>query len=176
MILYFIMGARYLRFKQIFLLAKLLKMFSTLKKVLKKRNQSSQAFQGKGCVLWRRYNAFCGNLNDLSREVAGYNRFWSKYLAIYFVCYIVHTTYMPFSFLFETTEMGFTGKKIFMFFGAYISSLLFWINYECSMIVAKNILIYKERRRFAYTFAQNYKMTVWDYLKVNFKNLKICKV
>lgn len=156
------MSARYLRFKQKFLHANLFKLSSTLTKFIKRGNLNLLNSNS----LWRRFNDFNGQLNDLSREVGAYNRFWSKYLAIFFVCYIVYTVYMPFSFIFKTTEMNFFGKKFFLFFGCQTSSVLLWVSFECSKIVAKNIAIYREKRRFMYSFSKRYKMKLSDYFKV----------
>lgn len=166
MIFYFIMCARYLGFKQQFLYAKLLNLSSDLKVLLQKRHQQ-QLLSVKGGALWRDFTSFNNELDGLTHEVEAYNRFWSKYLALYFVAYIIHTTYMPFSFIFERTQMGFFGRKFFLIFGTQIAGVLLWVNYECSAIVSKNTAIYRERRRFVSIFAQRYaKLGVGDYLKV----------
>lgn len=160
MIFYFVMSARYILYKQKYIQGKLQRLTDELERRIIKRRPIPPA-------IWRKFTYLHKEIVTLFLEIKASNRFWSKYLAIYFVCYLIQTTYMSYSFLFEETEMDFFGRKFFIFFGTQIGGVLLWVNYECSAIVAKNVTLFKMARYFVVHLQQVTQLTKLKLLKID---------
>lgn len=117
--------------------------------------------------LWRRLQEVNRQMLALFEEIRAQNRFWSKYLTIYFVVYIIEIVYLSYSYLFlDTAELGIL-QLFFPLFAVNFMLVLVLVTLECSQVVAKNCQLYREMQRATAQLQRIYPLRVGDQLVVD---------
>ena len=112
--------------------------------------------------LWRRLQEVNRQMLALFEEIRAQNRFWSKYLTIYFVVYIIEIVYLSYSYLFfDTAELGIL-QLFFPLFAVNFMLVLVLVTLECSQVVAKNCQLYRDMQRATAQLQRIYPLRVGD--------------
>ena len=116
--------------------------------------------------LWCEFNQTINQTIYLYEEILGYNKFWSKYLTLYFVSYIIEICYLVYTFFFVDSSIGTFYVKLFIFFGVEFFLLLTIITYTCSLIVYQNCIIQRNLIAFCYQIQSNANIGIREMFKV----------
>src|SRR5699024_6803992 len=112
-------------------------------------------------------------------EIKAQNRFWSRYMTIYFAVYIIEICYLAYIFLFVQSSLGFQ-KLFFIFIAAEFLILIIGVTLEGSKVVNKNCRMHKRMQRIALKAQLLYRFNVRERLKMdqmamNYRNVsRIC--
>ena len=131
-------------------------------------NWTNRQKQLMNSFLWRRLQEVNRQMLALFEEIRAQNRFWSKYLTIYFVVYIIEIVYLSYSYLFlDTAELGVLLQLFFPLFAVNFMLVLVLVTLECSQVVAKNCHLYRDMQRATAQLQQIYPLRVGDQLTVD---------
>lgn len=177
MIFYFLLVVRYIRIKQGCLQDKI----TQFEKLITGNQEihNHQGIQQQHYRLWKSLNVEIASIHD---EIRGHNRFWSKYLTLYFALYIMEV-FLEFNLSFSnkffiikicyfTYGVLFTSERLldkvfFAFFAIEFSFLLLIVTLECSQLVAYNKKSYWKMRRLLDLQLQSHNNFLRHLLSVN---------
>ena len=178
---YFVLATRYIRIKQSCRQLRLTRLADIIRKKVVSSpftNNSRKSLQNSS--VWRAFQRLNGQFLLIFEEIWAQNRFWCKYLTVYFLVYIIDIVYLWYSFFFlDTSALGIL-QVFFPFFAIEFTLLLVIVTLECSGIVAKNCQTHRDSQRVLLQLQLVYPLTVFDLLKidsmaVNYKNIpQIC--
>ena len=109
MSLYFVLCVRYSRIKQQMLVDKIKSFTERI------RTQKRKLRLGVH-EIWHRFVAINSEILEQFDELHAYNRFWAKFVTIYFIGYIGMMGYLAYGFFFDKTEFDFNKRSFFIYF------------------------------------------------------------
>src|SRR5699024_4042815 len=115
--------------------------------------------------LFHKFDQIQGQILFIYEEIQAHNRFWSKYLTIYFVVYILEVCILTYAALYVPSDIGFQ-KTFFIFFDVEFFLLLIWVTYECSLTVYNNTVAHRRSQQFYLQLQSVCPLTVDKSLKV----------
>ena len=163
----FILTGHYLQVKQQHTIKSLLMLNSNLK-ALQLQDKYKYRKKWKICYLSKNFFVVQQKNYVFQQEIAGCNKFWSRYLSAFFACITIVVTFMVYFLFNSNKENSLIVFSFFFFFGTIIMSILLWITIECAIIVYKNLVILQLQTTFAYNFQKMFKLSTIELLKVSF--------
>lgn len=165
-IVFYYLTVKYLCFKQNYLSEQIVKLTNQLKgKLARNLSLKKQIRKSpQSLPLYRSFEAFPKQILALFDEIEGQNRFWSKYLTLYFAVYMPVICIFSYGLLFLQNEvLG------FLFFGTFMVDLIILltlISYQSSMVVYRNVQLHKQSLKFIQLIQPSLHFHTRDLLKV----------
>ncbi len=138
-IYFFILSCQYLRVKQKCTMEQL----SSLEK--REFSSSSSKVSNNFWNLFKKLNSITWTFQ---KKIASYNRFWSKYLSIYFLVYMMEICYLSYCFFFLSTTADLTSYVLILAAGNFVI-ILFYITLQCSKIDSARETVHRQTMRMA---------------------------
>ena len=159
---YLILCIQYTHIKQMFLVDRIKRFTAGIGN--NKRRHLGNGYQSN--LIWRQFSMINRKILQQFDELHAYNRFWAKFVTNYFVGYIAMIGYLAYGFIYDKSEFDWQKRSFFIFFTFETMATLIVITYECSTLVAYNVIIYKTNRAFCYTFGRLGQPRISQMLKV----------
>lgn len=166
MLYFFIVTARYLRIKQQFKFRKLKSLSAKLiQRINNFSNKNPTKFKSR--TFLQKYARLNREIISLFQEIRAQNRFWSRYLTIYALAYIVEICELTYVFVFYAERI----KYLYAFLNVQFISILVLLTAECSLILYRNAQIHQLKRRFVLVHLlfdqQQQSLSIHNLLKFN---------
>ena len=155
MLFYFVLTARYLGVKQQIKIDKLTNLVNGMSK---RKNTNNY---------WDQFSKITNQILQLMSELSRFNGFWSPQLTIYILGDVVMICYMTYPSIFGVEGATLFQRNFYIFFTIEFLAMLIFLVYECSIIVNKNVKLYKLNRRFAYAYSKLQQPRVSHLLKLS---------
>ena len=136
----FIVNCRYLRIK----LRRQLKRLTSLADAITRLHQyrqlfaSTAEFEHQLAYLQRQFFRVNRAIHRVRLDIASYSRFWARYLSVIFCTLTIVCTYFVYIVLMVLDKDGVFEIAFFVFLGVILSTMLFTITYECSVLANLN--------------------------------------
>lgn len=114
------------------------------------------AFKNSQTVHWRQFIVTCNRLQVLLDENKAQNAFWSPYLTVFFVGYVLCICYIAHGTFFIQINNFFV-RLFFVTFAIEMTVILLLLTFCCSQIIKCNLIISKNQFKFLNLFKLNYK-------------------
>lgn len=105
---------------------------------------------------WRQFIVYCNRLQVLFDENKAQNTFWSPYLTVFFVGYILCICYIAHGIFFIQINSIFV-KLFFVTFGIELTIILLLLTFCCSRLINSNLKISKNQCSYLNLFKLKYK-------------------
>ena len=150
MLFYFLMVVRYVRIKQ---QCRRVKIAKLLRRTQARLSTVKALSETNSHQLWTYFKRINVEMSAVHEEIRGHNQYWSKFITLYFVVYMMEICYLSYAFFFVPVPE--TSSKIFFgYFSVEFTLLLLYVTLECSRVVSLNVRMHRDCLRMALEFTK----------------------